>query len=542
MSLYISLAMRRIIAILVFFSVVLSGCICPPAEWEGPVPPWCTGEEWSEAGLKQSVQEGAGGIIGAVEDLPGKIEKYQRENLPAGTPVKINFEVAVPETERGLVLHLNGEEIPMEGETNYYFESGGMDAKVGDGLSYYYSSGDKRTETLSYKVRYGEAIRNGLLWTGSGKVSKPGFIKGHTVMDAGGFITNNVRDGDILETYDSMVEDGGEWFAYDYYWSYIDAENMPKLVNEAETDFGAGMPSDADFGTFVSGAKSKGLNFMMYTEVEWNVTEEERLALGDDWDAFFELLNEKWAEGQAKDREMGERIVANPDDPEAKEYWDAWFENFENYMMYAAKVANENDIKVLALGKQLEGPMKRQFEQRWRNLIAKVRSVYDGKLTQVVFEDGYGTYLNEIVWADDLDFVIVYSWEMLSEEERPSIETLVEKMRETNGRLYTPFYEKYGTPIVMLLAYQSRDYSAKNEWFEPMASAPQVKQDLVAQADLYEAFFRSTLDEEWLAGVMTWGYWVEDDFKEKYSFEKSSSVRNKPASLVVRKWHRAIED
>jgi hypothetical protein len=48
-----------------------------------------------------------------------------------------------------------------------------------------------------------------------------------------------------------------------------------------------------------------------------------------------------------------------------------------------------------------------------------------------------------------------------------------------------------------------------------MASAPSVREDRMAQADLYEAFFRSTLDEEWNAGAYTWGYWIEPGFNPK---------------------------
>ena len=69
-----------------------------------------------------------------------------------------------------------------------------------------------------------------------------------------------------------------------------------------------------------------------------------------------------------------------------------------------------------------------------------------------------------------------------------------------------------------------------------MASAPEVGRDWNAQADLYETFFRTAADAPWFGGVITWGYWIEPFFNPKYSFDKSSSVRLKPASLVFRKW------
>ncbi|MFH1786325.1 MAG: hypothetical protein ABH829_01575 [archaeon] len=92
----------------------------------------------------------------------------------------------------------------------------------------------------------------------------------------------------------------------------------------------------------------------------------------------------------------------------------------------------------------------------------------------------------------------------------------------------------------MMTPFQSCEYGAKQDWFEPMMLQPDVKQDLVAQADMYEAFFSATIDEPWFAGLMTWGYYFEDEFNTKeYASEKSSTVRNKPAAQIVKKMVRA---
>jgi hypothetical protein len=72
--------------------------------------------------------------------------------------------------------------------------------------------------------------------------------------------------------------------------------------------------------------------------------------------------------------------------------------------------------------------------------------------------------------------------------------------------------------------------SAWNKW-----------QDLIAQADLHEGFFRSTVDEPWCGGVFSWGFWIEPDFNPKYSFDKSASVRSKPAELVLSRWFATVK-
>jgi len=171
--------------------------------------------------------------------------------------------------------------------------------------------------------------------------------------------------------------------------------------------------------------------------------------------------------------------------------------------------------------------------------------VYHGKITQVIFNSGYTTTLENIPWADALDFVTVLYYNNFSEKDRPTLDELQAKMKEFNRTQFAPFYNKYKKPIVMLLAFQSRDHTAKQEWFEPYLSheaTANIGRDYIGQADLYEAFFRSTLNEPWLGGVMTWGYWLEADYDPRYSFDKSSTVRSKPAALVVQRWFSLVED
>jgi hypothetical protein len=281
---------------------------------------------------------------------------------------------------------------------------------------------------------------------------------------------------------------------------------------------------------------------MLFTELEWNLRQDEWQGISSD--EGFRKLNERWAKGQEVDQRMAERLQANPADPAASAYWDRWFAQFEIFILKAARAAEEGGAGVLSLGKQLNGAMYKGNEARWRALIGKVRQVYRGKITQVVFYSGYTTTLENMPWADGLDFVTVYYYNNFSEKERPSLDELEAKMKEFNRTQFAPFYARYKKPIVMLNAFQSRDHAAKQEWFEPylsQAATTSIGRDYIGQADLYEAFFRSTLNEPWLGGVVTWGYWLEADYNPKYSFDKSSTVRNKPAALVVQRWFSPVQ-
>lgn len=333
-----------------------------------------------------------------------------------------------------------------------------------------------------------------------------------------------------------MKEDGADHVAYDYYWAYRNT-SAPEIVDEAD----AGVwnaAGESSIGLMADEAHKRGLKFTLFTELEWTVMPGE-FPTGDN-DAYMQYQQDKWTRGQKTVQEMADRLSRNPSDPVANAYWDRWFAQFGRFMDKSARIAQEHNIEVLALGKQIDGAMIPANEQRWRALIADVRELYSGKLTQVLFTNEHSDHVTSIPWADDLDVISIYYYNRVSDAEQPTLADLTAAMERFNRQQFDPLYAKYKKPLVFLLPFQSRDHAAAQQWFEPMATSPAVKQDLMGQADLYEAFFASALDEPWLAGVLTWGYWIEPGFNPKYSFEKSSSIRGKPASLVIRKWFAQV--
>ncbi|NMB79498.1 MAG: hypothetical protein GYA23_10455 [Methanomicrobiales archaeon] len=523
------IAVKGLIGLVVLFVVASAGMaalgFCPPdGPW--PQPPWC-----SSPGQAPGLPD-----LPAIP-LPPTPVYGEAPAAQTGTPLTVAVEVAVPATKDPVTLTLNGKEYPMERVRDYYYEYPGVDIVSGKQLQYVIASGDKKTAPVATELNFNTSLRSGMPWTITPVLAKPGFQKGHVIMDAGGMIITPLRQDRLGPTYTAMREDGGEWFSYDYYWSYGDY-TKPEILDEGQ------LMSDHttadDLARMAQQVHAKGMKFFLLTELEWNLLPGEREGLG--WDEFFKKLNEKWDKGGAYDDEMGRRLSEHPEDPEVQAYWDRWFEEFTPFMLTSADIAEKNNIEMLSLGKQLQGAMNKNNEKRWRELIKKVRAVYHGKITQTVychestsFEGG-----SDMPWFDELDYITIYYYNTFSEKENPAMDELVASMESFNRKQFDPLYAKYKKPLIFILPFQSRDHAAEQDWFEPLASSPTVGQDLMGQADLYEAFGRSTFDEPWLAGVYTWGYWIEPGFNPKYSFEKSSSVRNKPASLVIRKWFALV--
>jgi hypothetical protein len=519
------IVVKAFVALVVLFII---GCIvmtavgfCPPAgPW--PQPPWCPvpGQAPGFSAMPFSTLSGYGAV----------------PTVAAGTQLFVPVEASVPATSAPVTLTLNGQQYPMEKVTEYYYRNPGVGVIAGDDLRYLFGAGGKTTAGMATTLSANTSLRAGLPWTDTPVLRKTEFQKGHALMDAGGNIPSAVRSGNLWSTYYAMKEDGSEGVAYDYYWAYANT-SAPQIVDEAA----AGMWGAADestIGLMADEAHKRGLKFTLYTELEWTVMPGEYPS--SDNDAYMKYQENKWTQGQRAVQEMADRLAKNPSDPEANAYWDRWFIQFGSFMQNSAQIAEKHNIEMLALGKQIDGAMIPANELRWRNLIANVRTVYHGKLTQVLFTSEWSDPTSQVPWADDLDVITIYYYNRFSDQDRPTLSEMESAMDGFNRKQFDPLYAKYKKPLLFLLPFQSRDHAAAQAWFEPMATSPAVGQDLTGQADLYEAFFSSTIDEPWLAGVSTWGYWIEPGFDPKYSFEKSSSVRNKPASLVIRKWFAQV--
>lgn len=524
------IAIKAVIAIVLLFIIASIGMAaagaCPPAgPW--PQPPWCS----DKTQFSQDMGAVTGGLLGTSGGFA-----TPPPTAATGTPLTLTFRTALPETSGPVTLRLNDQEYPLTAESRYLFSSAAVPAASGDRLQYSYSSGASATAVQEATALRNGEIGDGLIWTTTPVIQKSGFMKGHTLMDAGGNIPAAATSGILWSTFDAMKQDAGQWVAYDYYWAYKNT-SAPEIVDEKP----AGLHNAADddtIGMMADEAHKRGMKFFLITELEWTVMPGEFPTR--DNDAYMKYQENKWSEGQEIVQEMADRLAKNPSDPVANAYWDRWFLQFGQFMKKSATIAEKHNIEMLALGKQIDGAMIPANEQRWRALIADVRTVYHGKLTQVLYTSEGSAHASQITWADDLDILTIYYYNRFSDSERASLSDLETSMEGFNRKQFDPLYAKYKKPLVFLLPFQSRDHAAWQQWFEPMARAPAVRQDLIGQADLYEAFFRSTLEEPWMDGAFTWGYWIEPGVNPRYSFEKSSSVREKPASLVIRKWFAQV--
>lgn len=351
------------------------------------------------------------------------------------------------------------------------------------------------------------------------------FMLGHTFMD---IYTTDLFRTYLEPTLDSMRDSRATWVVYNNYWSYKSFD--PPIIAPYPETQGFRNATSEEICMMVQETHVRGMKFALMTELTFDIARGE----WQDWDH----QSDFWQQSQQLLAEKGDNIPAN------NEWWDAWFESYGAFVFNQASTAKQCNVDMLVIGKQIDGAVRIGNANHWRELIAETREIYSGPLSYAAWTDQNYSEANEFPF-DALDYIIIYLYNKVSDVENPTLSELTRSFERFNDRQFELLSREYGKPIIFLTPFQSRDYGAQQVWFEPADVAPNVGEDLLIQASLYEAFFQAIQDEDWVAGVWTWGYWWRDDFDTIWqpgdaSFHKSSSVRNKPAMWIIRNWAEGI--
>lgn len=245
---------------------------------------------------------------------------------------------------------------------------------------------------------------------------------------------------------------------------------------------------------------------------------------------------------------------------ESKQEWEAWFQNYEVFIMHYAKLAQELDIEALCIGTELY-ITTRDHPEKWRSIIKNIRAVYDGQITYAA--NWYKEY-EEITFWDDLDFIGIQGYFPLSTKDNPSKQDVIKGWAKHKKRIQK-ISEKYNKKVVFTeIGFKNTADSAKEPWTWPQ----QLDNNTVVKSDetqvmCYEAMFEALWHEPWVDGFFIWKWfhttYRHEDFaiyfKERQarrdSFNKARNRRSRPqvyftpqhteALQVLSKWYSSEE-
>ena len=135
-----------------------------------------------------------------------------------------------------------------------------------------------------------------------------------------------------------------------------------------------------------------------------------------------------------------------------------WFRNYEAFITYFAEIAAQGKAEALSVGSEFVS--MEYFWESWTQVIAKVRSVYPGKLIYSANWDHY----EEVSFWDKLDAAGVTSYHTLSKSDPPERKEAEKKWKEVKEQLLA-WQKKTGKPIVFTeIGYPSQTTAAKEPW------------------------------------------------------------------------------
>ncbi len=173
---------------------------------------------------------------------------------------------------------------------------------------------------------------------------------------------------------------------------------------------------------------------------------------------------------------------------------DVWFENYRDFIMHYATMAEELDVEQFIVGVELVS-LNRQ-DQKWRELIAEVRGVFSGK---ILYSASWNEFERIDFW-EALDFAGINAYFPLTDLKNPSQVDLAAGWQFWINRLEN-WHEKIGKDVIFTeIGYTSRNGTNTRPYDFNMRTSIDVDE----QADCYKAALRAVSGIEWIKGVHWW--------------------------------------
>lgn len=204
--------------------------------------------------------------------------------------------------------------------------------------------------------------------------------------------------------------------------------------------------------------------------------------------------------------------------------WEVFEKGYRDYLLEFATLAQTENVEMFCIATE----MKRSVKERpafWHKLIADLKKVYKGKLT---YAENWDCYKDVPFW-NQLDFIGIDGYFPLSGEKTPKVEQLINDW-STHKKALAKFAGMQQKPILFTeFGYRSCDFTCEKPW-ESDFSGPDNE---TAQANAYEAFFKTVWNEPYFAGAFIWK-WFPIQMNDRHH-KDTFTPQNKLAEGVLKK-------
>ena len=206
--------------------------------------------------------------------------------------------------------------------------------------------------------------------------------------------------------------------------------------------------------------------------------------------------------------------------------WQQWFDSYERWMLHYADLAQAEGIDILVIGVELRST-ESKLEKRWRRLIQRVRTRFQGELTYSANWDD----ASAVPWWDALDYIGVQFYPPLSESPGADLASVGSVIEGRLDELESLSKHVNKSVLFTEVGYRSDEDALvrPHGWPERTAGA---RLDESAQALGYRAFVQAIRRRPWVSGVYWWKWFTDPDTVEEGRV--GFSPRSKLAESIVR--------
>ncbi|MBR1752788.1 MAG: hypothetical protein IJ740_18280 [Ruminococcus sp.] len=214
---------------------------------------------------------------------------------------------------------------------------------------------------------------------------------------------------------------------------------------------------------------------------------------------------------------------------ETDEYWNKWFASYSRFMLYYAKMAEDEGCEMLCTGCEMAG-MDSQTEH-CIGLIERVREVYHGIIMHNI---NHGDEFR-FPWLDRVDIIGISAYYPVSVEGDNSKETML-KMWAAHRERVRQCAERYGRDVMFAeIGVRNERGCTMYPWdFHHRPDAPFDEQE---QADFYETAMQTMWDEPYFRGFFWWDWKAILPPEDKAGENKDFTVFGKKAEKVLKEWY-----
>jgi hypothetical protein len=197
--------------------------------------------------------------------------------------------------------------------------------------------------------------------------------------------------------------------------------------------------------------------------------------------------------------------------------WTKWENEYEQYILNFAKIAQAEKIELFCFGTELRNPIAKR-PQYWFQLIKKIKIIYKGKVTYAANWDDF-----EVTpFWQELDYIGIDAYFPLSKSQTPSIKELKASWKSHIQKI-EKVQKKYNKKVIFTeYGYRNSDYCAKEPWSETNNTLNNQ-----AQANSYEALYQTVKNKTWFQGGFAWKWYADDYYKKRkidYTPQDKSTV------------------